>query len=467
MLLLDNTEYHTRLADHHSQTFEPLRATANLPVLIAPRSSRTAHIELADQITEDARYLGELDRFSRTLWQAIKPEVASLFQKNIRDEHLYRRDLKVLIYNLARSLSDPINTGLAFSLSPQKYGRSDPFRSTLSYDRLVNLLYALANFVPGDKDRKSDHEQHPCWVVRGFCFEGHAEPPLLCCRTAFKDEFARAGLLPCPAPDKKQNRINSLGVVRLSYRPETKNPADHDSRKEPKDQRRLDRRANEKELKLDELTKLLRKAKPDVALTSYADYKSTLKTNDRSGLSYSCLASSKDRFYRIFSDRDGSGGRIFGHWLQAVPSKLRHLIRIEGQPVVEYDYRSMQLCLAYSRFGMEAPSRHPYAIPGFDPVEDRKLMKLIFTISIGCGSGKDPMRSIPYFAREAGYYLTNTEFRRAYDAFWDHHQDIISFRCSEAWRDLQYDESEIALDVIGMLVDQEIPCLPIHDCARR
>jgi hypothetical protein len=84
----------------------------------------------------------------------------------------------------------------------------------------------------------------------------------------------------------------------------------------------------------------------------------------------------------MFNGEDGKAGRLYGHFVQQLPADVRLCLRINQQPVLEADYRSMQLALLYAEAGLPIPDGDPYDIDGMD----RDLAKTVLTRSVGCAT---------------------------------------------------------------------------------
>ena len=65
---------------------------------------------------------------------------------------------------------------------------------------------------------------------------------------------------------------------------------------------------------------------------------------------------------RLFNKNMALGGRFYGHY-QQIPSADRKRIRIDGQPTVELDYKSVHMALLYALEGL-AVNSDPYVIDG-------------------------------------------------------------------------------------------------------
>ena len=83
-------------------------------------------------------------------------------------------------------------------------------------------------------------------------------------------------------------------------------------------------------------------------------------------------------------------GRLFGGWWENLPSKERHLMRIDGEPVACLDWSSCHLRLCYLEAGEVPPSGDLYAIPGLEA--HREGVKKAFSALI---SAERPLRRLP------------------------------------------------------------------------
>jgi hypothetical protein len=324
----------------------------------------------------------------------------------------------------------------------------------MSYDKLKflfdQLIYEAGNHSPYCRAYKGSHEDHRATAL-------HAQKRL-------SDELVQAGLIfyGCPYPKVGKGRPK-LGFLRLNERP-TEEPEWVDNKRKEfgKSSKRLDRPANELERCIPRLTKLLRKSAIKLELPDYESYKKTVYESDIEGIWYSNIYPYSDMFYRVFNENDQSSGRIYGHHLQSVKSELRRFITIGGELTCEIDYSAMQLCLAYSLLGLKAPPGDPYMIDA--PGGSRAVFKRIFTVGIGSKATGNPARTLSQKGKQGKHKRVPYDQAKALDtAFWKHHHQIDEFRCSEAWKRLQFVESEIALRVITSLLDQKIAVLPIHD----
>lgn len=170
--------------------------------------------------------------------------------------------------------------------------------------------------------------------------------------------------------------------------------------------------------------------------------------------------SGKEHFQRIFSDEDGRGGRLYGRWVQDVPSTLRRYLTIDKLPTSELDFQNMQLALHYAMSGKTMPKGDLYQIDG----QDRGWMKEVLASSLGVATRDEALGAL----REKLVKANLARKGRAealYDAFWGHHRRVYPHgEGAEAlWGKLQYADSQIALRVLRYLLDDGIVAIPIHD----
>jgi hypothetical protein len=164
--------------------------------------------------------------------------------------------------------------------------------------------------------------------------------------------------------------------------------------------------------------------------------------------------------YRLFKREDGLAGRLYGHFVQALPAEVRLYLRINQLGVVEADYQSMQLALLYAEAGVPIPDGDPYDIDGMD----RDIAKAVLTRSVGCTTKAETVASIQYHLKQNNA-LKPGRAERIYEAFWSKHHAVCPHGSGKppAWQSLQYSDSEIALRVLHLLLEDGVAAIPIHD----
>ena len=219
----------------------------------------------------------------------------------------------------------------------------------------------------------------------------------------------------------------------------------------------LDRPLVGDELVLPVLNKRLARLKLACLLPDYGTY--TAHYDFTRGHSTLFLGG-KEHFRRVFTDNDGRGGRLYGRWVQNVPSTLRQYLTIEGQPSTELDYRNMQLVLHYAMSGKTVPDGDLYEIEG----QNRDWMKAVLTDSLGVATRDEALGALRRKLAEANLSRTGRA-EAMYDTFWDQHSRVYPHEegAEALWGRLQYADSQIALRVLHYMLEQDIPALPIHD----
>ena len=168
----------------------------------------------------------------------------------------------------------------------------------------------------------------------------------------------------------------------------------------------------------------------------------------------------KEHFRRVFTDKDGRGGRLYGRWVQSVPSTLRQYLTIEGQPTTELDYQNMQLVLHYAMSGKTVPDGDLYEIEG----QNRDWMKQVLTSSLGVATRDEAISALRGKLDKANLSRTGRA-EAMYDTFWDQHSRVYPHQegAYALWGKLQYADSQIALRVFRYMLEQDVPAIPVHD----
>ena len=163
--------------------------------------------------------------------------------------------------------------------------------------------------------------------------------------------------------------------------------------------------------------------------------------------------------YRQFKDWDGNGGRLYGHWVQSLPKWVRDTLTIDGKPVVELDYASMQLRLLYHLAGVCTPNVDDlYQMDVM--TANREDMKRVLTLSVGNATREDTLKSLRYDLHQQS--RTSTSAERLYDQFWASHIAVCphSYGSDQAVATkLQNLDSQIALRVLRIEVRLHQLCI--------
>lgn len=155
---------------------------------------------------------------------------------------------------------------------------------------------------------------------------------------------------------------------------------------------------------------------------------------------------------RIFlNDSLEDGGRMYRAWWVDVKSEKRLDIMVDGENVVELDYKAMTPRMLYHMEGFEAPN-DPYELSGLEHLEREERKQLVNTLLNG--SGRQALNAA---LREKGL---DCEYRRGMEEQLSPISDYF-YKNKATW--LQYLDSNIAIDIINKLKAKGITCLPIHD----
>ncbi|MFA5687996.1 MAG: hypothetical protein WC959_02415 [Kiritimatiellales bacterium] len=182
---------------------------------------------------------------------------------------------------------------------------------------------------------------------------------------------------------------------------------------------------------------------------------------------------------RIYSEQEKVGGRLYNQdffCVQHLSKKLRKRIKINGEKTVELDFEGLHPSMLYHLASREV-SGDPYNIfPQATDKNLRKCVKFSFNILINCSSDKEAIRALnkALFKEhpELGEVLKNhykgvaTVYKRCNTLLNDvkkYHSSIKSSFCSSAWKTLQFEDSELMLEILETLMEKEIVALPIHD----
>ena len=159
--------------------------------------------------------------------------------------------------------------------------------------------------------------------------------------------------------------------------------------------------------------------------------------------------------HRVFTGDWNQGGRLYGGWWLGLTQQDRLVLRIDGAPTVEIDFRNWHPTLLYSVMGKRL-DRDPYALPPYS----RDLCKETFQrlmnrtakkggVNIRKPKEHSPPTDIPY-----------AKFLRDYQS---HLGEVAAYLGKGIGLILQRADSEIALSILDELDKAGITALPVHD----
>lgn len=367
--------------------------------------------------------------------------------------------LRSILHSLSHAASHPLtrkggkeqrNECVAIPMAVAAYGKGNEY--DLSYRAMQAVVLALGLLKI---DPVGDPALH---VFPGFTFDGKGRRTRIVASHSFKSWMLCRKLI-FPMHPKGRKKRHSLANKSILWR-SRKMDNDGVKVKDEKDMIVLDREPVGDETIIPAVNKRLSEAKIKCDLQDYVEYQQNW--DYRRGRSK--LRTGSGKIYRVFSETDGYGGRLFSHWVQYFPKDLRNKhLTINGQQTVELDYGSMQLCLLYATAGISAPGGDLYDPDGLGKLH-RERMKMVLTKSIGCPTRSRAIRAISKQLRDDKVFKDDLA-ERLYKAFWALHPAVCPHGKSNeaAWGRLQYAESQIALRVLRYLEERKIIVIPIHD----
>lgn len=164
---------------------------------------------------------------------------------------------------------------------------------------------------------------------------------------------------------------------------------------------------------------------------------------------------------RIFSrDSMKLGGRFYGGWWQFIPKKYRVYITINWLPTIEVDFSGLHPYMLYHLEGLEPPHGDMYDIGLWttDAQKDirRPIVKEFFNAIINDENGRYVLPK----EHKKSLGITSSNLLKLIKK---KHAPIAHRFESGYGLTLQYEDSQIAEQVLVDLQKQGIVCLPIHD----
>lgn len=168
----------------------------------------------------------------------------------------------------------------------------------------------------------------------------------------------------------------------------------------------------------------------------------------------------KAQLYRVFNDgRFDRGGRFYGGWWIGMSKADRAAITIDGEPVVELDFKAFYPRLCYDLEGVRLDlDVDPYEVPALNGRVDRKVLKVALNQLIAVGPEVAPRKP-------SGTTLPRRmSYRALLNALETQHTAILPWLRKARALELQRIDSEIAEGVLlHMTTTRARPVLPIHD----
>lgn len=175
-----------------------------------------------------------------------------------------------------------------------------------------------------------------------------------------------------------------------------------------------------------------------------------------------------NRLCRVFNVSFDFGGRFYRHWAQGVPRELRPFIHINGEPVIELDFKAIHPTLLYAERGLTFEGEM-YVPPGW-PSEFRPVFKLLMLTAINADDlaeaakgARHDIRSKPDLLAAFPECLPDRWLIPAFEALAQLHKPIAGDFFTGAGLRLQRKDSEIAERVMLTLLDRGVVAVPVHD----
>lgn len=156
-------------------------------------------------------------------------------------------------------------------------------------------------------------------------------------------------------------------------------------------------------------------------------------------------------------------GRLYagqvGGWHQGLPKTERHLIRINGESIVEIDWQSLHLRLAYVEAQSSPPAGDLYAIPGLELY--RPALKIVCSAMLSIAG---ELTKLPPSVREASPDLPKQwTARRIAQAVKEYHAPIAHLFGRDRGIAYMHTDATLLMMVLTRLMDRGLPALPLHD----
>jgi hypothetical protein len=182
---------------------------------------------------------------------------------------------------------------------------------------------------------------------------------------------------------------------------------------------------------------------------------------------------------RVFNNgRWDQGGRYYGGWWQRIINKeeigedYRKSITINDQTIYEADWKGLHINMLYAMEKLPMPEGDVYYLDGYSNDSTfRKFVKRMLLVMVNADSREKVRQALQAEVHWEDKLVLPDEIGSTgqadiypvIDAFERKHAPIENYFCSGAGIDLQYEESQMAEQIMLHFAKQGIPCLPIHD----
>jgi hypothetical protein len=177
---------------------------------------------------------------------------------------------------------------------------------------------------------------------------------------------------------------------------------------------------------------------------------------------YKCVDFFQIQLYRIFSRGSyEKGGRFYRGWWQNILSDYRKHILIDGVRTVEVDYCNMSLRMLYAKIDHEYPielDAYDLGLPNWEGKKDprRPIIKQFINALLNDEDGV-------YKLKKKDVKILGLDHYGMLALVKEQHGPIFDLIVSGEGQNIQYEDSEIAQDILLELLSDNIVCLPVHD----
>lgn len=161
------------------------------------------------------------------------------------------------------------------------------------------------------------------------------------------------------------------------------------------------------------------------------------------------------QLYRVFTRTWDQGGRLYGGWWIGVPKNERRQIQIDGEPTIELDYGQLHPTMLFAMVGRQL-DYDAYKVRDFS----RELGKETFMRLLN----RTAERGGRYIRQEGDVPLPPDISPERYTELYKLHLEPVRHLLGEGMGlRLQRQDSDLALEILTELADQQIVALPVHD----
>jgi hypothetical protein len=181
-------------------------------------------------------------------------------------------------------------------------------------------------------------------------------------------------------------------------------------------------------------------------------------------------------YCRIFNESFEYGGRFYSADVLAIKNKKtddRLRVTIDGSPVCEVDYSNLHFRIAAALEDLDSEDIPLDVYSGIledeENAVDREIVKLAVNMMFNCRNEDKARQAIQkeinLLAPEDKLVYTLGNAKAVVNTIYDAYPQFAYLFCTESsfGRVLQNADSHLASDIIDVMLEKQIPCLPVHD----